>query len=619
MKKLTILLLAALTFAVSYAEVPADTYVEMVFGGVDTLDPEGAYDTSSGNILENIYETLYSYNGTSITEFEPVLATGYSISDDEKTYTFNLREGVKFHSGNDFTCADVEYSLERMLVINDSDSGVWFQSEAFLGAENGGANADDIATEQVTALAIAFAKKNNIDTEVDGFDSTTVEGFDYDSAYATAYAGVWAMIDGAIECADDFTVVMTLPAVDPAFFSKLIYSNASIIDSQWAIANGEWDGTAATWREWVGKDPREGYLHNHASGTGAYRLVSWDGQDVTAEAFADYWGGAPALQTILIQKVEEEASRILALQNGDADRIGVNSWASLENQVRGLDGVRIYEDPSWTSLSAGAIHLNQNTLSVDNDVNIGSGQLDGNGIPADFFSDVNVRKAFAYSFDPQIIIDELYLGKGSILTMALPPSFLGYDPSVPTYAYDPEKAEEFFCAAFDGTLCDIGFEMTISYNSGNTTRQTIAEIFKANIEDLNPKFKINTRGIAWPDFLGERRKGALPVSIVGWAPDYADPDNFMYTFYHSNGYYGGQMNFVDADIDAWLTEARQTTDAATREILYSSVANRAYDLAPTIVYPTRLTFMVTSDNLQGVYRNPMYSGGYLWKDISKIN
>lgn len=609
MKKLTILLVAALTFTLSYAEVPADTYVEMVFGGVDTLDPEGAYDTSSGSILENIYETLYTYDGTSIQEFKPALATDYTVSADEKTYTFTLREGVKFHSGNDFSCKDVEYSLERVLVMNDSQSGVWFQSEAFLGAENHGSNANNIVAEQATA----FAAENNIDTEADDFDSMAVEGFDYDAAYAA----IWQMIDEAIECADDFTVIMTLPAVDPAFFSKLIYTNASIIDSQWAIDNGEWSGTEGTWREWIDRDPRAGYLHNHASGTGAYKLIQWDGQDVTAEAFADYWGGEPTIKTVLIQKVEEESSRILALQNGDADRITVNDWASLENQVRGLEGVTIHEDPSWTSLGAGSIHLNQATLSVDNSVNIGSGQLDGKGIPSDFFSDINVRKGFAYSFDPQIIIEELYLGKGSMLTMALPPSFLGYDETVPTYHYDPEKAEEFFCAAFDGTLCDIGFEMTISYNSGNTTRQTIAEIFKANIEDLNPKFKINLRGIAWPDFLADRKRGALPVSIVGWAPDYADPDNFMYTFYHSNGYYGGQMNFVDEQIDQWLTEARQTTDAATRELLYSSVANRAYDLAPTIVYPTRLTYMVTSDKLQGVYRNPMLSGGYLWKDIYK--
>lgn len=414
MKKLTILLLAALTFAVSYAEVPADTYVHMVFGGVDTLDPEGAYDTSSGLILENVYETLYSYKGTSLTEFEPSLATSYSISDDETVYTFELRRGVKFHTGNDFTCKDAEYSLERILVMNDSDSGVWFQSEAFLGAENGGANANDIVGEDGSA---------------------------------EDYGTVWQMIDAAIECKDAFTLVLTLPAVDPAFFSKLLYTNASIVDSQWAIDHGEWDGTAATWREWVGKDPREGYLHNHSSGTGAYKLVSWDGTDVVAEIFDDYWGFKPTIKTVLIQKVEEEASRILALQNGDADRITVNSWASLENQVRGLGGIKIYEDPSWVSVGAGAIHLNQDTLAVDNEVNIGSGQLDGKGIPANFFSDLNVRKAFAYSFDPQIIIDELYLGKGTVLTMALPPSFLGYDPTVPTYTYNPEKAEEFFCAA----------------------------------------------------------------------------------------------------------------------------------------------------------------------------
>ena len=567
-----ILFLLALLLGTAYAEAPADTYVYVTFGEIDTLDPEGSYDTASWTAIRNIYETLYMYEGESLTEFVPLLATDYSMSDDGLSYTYQLREGVTFHSGNPFTCRDVEYTIERNLVMNDPSSGIWFLAESLLGT---GANAADD-------------------------ESISYEG-----------------IANSVECTDDLTVVFNLPATDPAFFGKMVAANMSIVDSAYAIANGEWDGTEATWRDWVGVDPREGFLHNNMSGTGAYQLVSWDGVDLVAEAYEGYWGEQPAMKNVIIQVVDEQASRILALQNGDADRISVNSWGDVESSIRGLDGVTIQENPDWSSVSVGALHLNQSVDTEANEVNVGSGQLDGNGIPSDFFADINVRKAFAYSFDPEEFIDELYLGNGQNLTMALPTSFLGYDPNIPTYFYDPEQAEEYFRAAFGGELWDTGFEMTISYNTGNTVRQTIAEIMKANIEDLNPNFKINVRGIQWPDFLADRNANKLPISIVGWVPDYADSDNYIHTFYHSEGFYGRLLNFKNEQIDQLVNDARATTDPADREFLYKSVGALGYDLVPFITYPSQTPFMVTRTSLQGVYNNPMLSHGYMWKDISK--
>ena len=286
MKKVVSLLVGfALFTGFAFAQAPNETYVYVTFGEIDTLDPEGSYDTASWTAIRNIYETLYMYEGESITDYVPLLATGHEISSDGLTYTYTLREGVPFHSGNSFTCRDVEYSVERNLVMNDPSSGIWFLAEALLGT---GANALD--DESIT----------------------------------------WEAIDGSVECLDDLTVQFNLPGVDPAFFGKMIAANISIIDSQFAIDNGEWDGAEATWRDWVGVDPREGFLHNNMSGTGAYQLVSWDGVDLVAEAFEDYWGGAPTVKDVIIQVVDEQASRILALQNGDADRISVNSWGDVE-------------------------------------------------------------------------------------------------------------------------------------------------------------------------------------------------------------------------------------------------------------------------------------------------
>jgi peptide/nickel transport system substrate-binding protein len=62
----------------------------------------------------NVYDGLVRYKSGTL-EVEPALAESWTISDDGKTYTFKLREGVKFHDGADFNAEAVKFNFERML------------------------------------------------------------------------------------------------------------------------------------------------------------------------------------------------------------------------------------------------------------------------------------------------------------------------------------------------------------------------------------------------------------------------------------------------------------------------------------------------------------------------
>jgi ABC-type transport system substrate-binding protein len=79
-----------------------------------TLDPHVGYDWQNWSVIKSIFDGLMDYKpGT--TELEPDLAESYTVSDDGLTYTFTLREGLKFHNGRAVTSADVKYSLERAI------------------------------------------------------------------------------------------------------------------------------------------------------------------------------------------------------------------------------------------------------------------------------------------------------------------------------------------------------------------------------------------------------------------------------------------------------------------------------------------------------------------------
>ena len=105
---------------------------------------------------------------------------------------------------------------------------------------------------------------------------------------------------------------------------------------------------------------------------------------------------------------------------------------------------------------------------------IGSGKLDGNGIPSDFFSDVNIRKGFSYAFDWDTFISDVYKGE-AVQSLEIPlPGMPGYDAAAPHYTMDLDKATAAFKASTlksaDGkSVWDVGFRMQMLHNQGNTT------------------------------------------------------------------------------------------------------------------------------------------------------
>ncbi|MBZ9752629.1 ABC transporter substrate-binding protein [Deinococcus sp. HMF7620] len=565
-------LTALLALTTALAVAPKDTLVEQVGADIPTMDPGVTYDTASGAVVENMYETLLTYSGASLTKLEPLLATKWTISNGGKTYTFDLRKNVKFHSGNAFDCADAEYTFERNLVTNSPESGNWFISESLLGT---GANAAD--------------------------DKTIT----------------WARIDKAVECNNAGQLVFTLPSVDPAFLAKLAYTGQSIVDRDHAIKIGEWKGTSADMANWVGKDLTNSNLSKQPSGTGAYKFVRKDANAFLATAFDGYWGKKPAIKNVIIQKVGELAARQQAFLRGDADIIEGGGRAVDEEQIKGKPGVTWVENLPNTG--ATAIFMNQN---IKASTALGSGKLDGKGIPANFFKDANVRRGFSYAFNYTQYINDVQNGKGKQRTMLLPDTFPGYDSKVSTYKFDAKQAETYFKRAWGGQLWKNGFVLNANYRAGAVAAQTAMEILKRNIESMNPKFKVNITAKPWSEMLADSKTGKEAMIIIGWAPDYADPDNFMYTFYSSNGYYYPRNNWKDAQVDKWLDQARSTVNTAERNRLYSLVGKKAYEQAPYILIPAGVGFNFYRDTLVGAGAtnfNPMisFATGTFWKELSK--
>lgn len=97
-------------------EEPAEVTNSVIIGSysdIDNLDPHFTASSKSYEVNLNIYDTLIDYNN-STNEFIPSLAEKWTISEDGLNYTFNLRNGVKFHNGEELKANDVVFSLNRI-------------------------------------------------------------------------------------------------------------------------------------------------------------------------------------------------------------------------------------------------------------------------------------------------------------------------------------------------------------------------------------------------------------------------------------------------------------------------------------------------------------------------
>lgn len=123
---------AALSAFVSVAAVqaatPADTLVlAWTFDDMITLDPAESFELSAGEVLGNTYDRLLRLDPNDPSKVIGDIAESWDVSEDGLTYTFKIREGQKFASGNPLTAEDVAYSLIRAVKIDKSPSFILTQ------------------------------------------------------------------------------------------------------------------------------------------------------------------------------------------------------------------------------------------------------------------------------------------------------------------------------------------------------------------------------------------------------------------------------------------------------------------------------------------------------------
>lgn len=587
----------------AFAEiVNPDTIIVVTIGGPESIDPAWSYDTASGEVIYNLYDNLIDYKGESVSEFVPMLSTEVPsvenglISKDGLTYIFSIREGVKFHNGDILTPEDVEYSFKRSLIFDRSGGPMWMLLEPLCGVTG------------IENLAIELAGVENYS---DLFEDDDPKG-ELKSNYKEAMIKVYTdYVDKAVEV-DGNKVILHLVQPYAPLLNIIAHAGswAAIINKKWTIEQGGWDGQADTW--WKYHDPvcEEDPLFKIANGTGPFILTKWIPEEIIMfERFDDYWQGPAKIKNAQIKSVSEWTTRKLMLQAGDADLVYVPQPYMTE--VRDMKGVRVVEN---LPTLANTVAMMPWEINAEGNALIGSGKLDGEGIPADFFNDIHVRKGFSHLFPYEVFITKVLQGQAIRNPGPLIKGLLGYsdDPSL-FYEFSLLKAKREFEQAWDGQLWEKGFKFTLYYNEGNAVRQAFAEMLSTYANMINSKFKITVVGATWSAYLPLFLARKLPMYTIGWLADYPDPHNWIPTYMSTYGAFAGffgepYLKFAKENVDPLCDKAIKSDDPEERAEIYKQLIKIAHDQAISLYLYQPIGHHVERTWVKGWYFNPMRPG-----------
>jgi peptide/nickel transport system substrate-binding protein len=602
------------------------TFTDVVFGDIDTMDPNLAYDTASGQLIMNVMEGLIRYNHTDATTYVPMLATEVpslengGISADGLTYTFNIRQGVKFHNGNDLTASDFEYSFQRGLLQSDPNGPQWLLLEPILGYASG-----------------------DVTEEISGGDYAGDPDALKANATSEELMAVCEKVKAAI-VADDAAGTLTFNLAQPwgPFIATLAQTWGVAMDKDWAVENGAWDGSCETWQNYYAPGSENDELTAIINGTGPYMLESWTpGEGYVLVANDNYWAtepiweggpsGAPRIKTVILQLVDEWGTRFALLQAGDAEFVSVpiGNRPQVDEYVGEFCDFRTNECmpneanpngplrkwPGLPSTSRTDVFMTFDVTTDENGNNsyIGSGKLDGNGIPPNFFNDVHVRKAMNYCFDYDTYIADALNGEGVRNNGPIILDMLGYNPNGEMYTYDPDKCAEELALAWDGVLPEVGFRFQIAFNTGNTTRQTIGAILQGELAAINPLYQVEIVGLPWPTMLRAFRASQLPMVASGWVEDIHDPHNWVQPF--TVGTYAGRQNLpadLKAQFQELVTAGVLAADPAEREQIYFELQQLHHDTAIQITLAQAVGVHYEQRWVQDYYFNTAEFGNYYY-------
>ena len=380
-----------------------------------------------------------------------------------------------------------------------------------------------------------------------------------------------------IEVVDDYTVKFHLKEPFVPFLSELTRTRCSII-SPTAVEGEDFKPI----------------------GTGPFVFEEWVKEEkIVLKRNDDYWGAAPPLSRVTFKIIPDAHTRVMALEAGEVDIIGIGLGQIPPEAVQ-----RLKDNPQIQLKSRVPAH-NTVWLAMNQD--------------NEFLQDLRVRKAIIYAIDAESIVEHVIEGTGVVAVAPWSPAMIfGVKPGLQLPGYDPEKSKALLAEAGwtdtdgDGVLDKDGkpFKITLIVHNIPPWR-AVAEAVQAQLSDVGIALEIVEleRG-AYFKVLREKDFDMIGISGIGLPTN--DPYMHISFFYHSRydfkvGEEAPNPSLINNPVlDDLIEKTVSTVDPEERKEIYHRIQEIIVDEAVGVYLYHSGIFVALQENVAG-FKIP---GGY---------
>ncbi|MBA8903476.1 ABC transporter substrate-binding protein [Phyllobacterium sp. P30BS-XVII] len=356
---------------------------------------------------------------------------------------------------------------------------------------------------------------------------------------------------------------------------------ASVIDAVTVKANEANGDMGNTW------------LKSNSAGTGPFVLKAFrPAEIINLTGNPNYYGGAPAMKSVIIRHVAEAATQQLLLESGDVDiakNLTPDQVASLS--TKGTVNVETYPQAAVHFLS-----FNQKDEALTN--------------PA-------VWEAARYLVNYKGMTDSFLKGQMQVHQAFWPAGFPGSLDETP-YTYDPAKAKKILADAGVKTPINVTLDVINS-----TPFTDMAQSLQAGFAEAGINFNIIPG--TGSQVITKYRARTHEAMLLYWGPDFMDPDSnakaFAFNEDNSDGNYQSTTTWrngwaVPAELNAETKAARAEADPSKRNQMYVDLQKKVQEKSPIIVMFQAATQVALAKNVSG-YVNGATSDFVFYRLVKK--
>jgi len=323
-------------------------------------------------------------------------------------------------------------------------------------------------------------------------------------------------------------------------------------------------------------------------GLGPYNVASFKrDQEIVLEANPNYYGEKPKNDRIVIRYFADATTMRLAVEKGELDFVFKTLNPSDINDLEKSNKIK--------TVKAQGPYIRYICFLTDT-------------AP---WNDKVLRQAVAAAVNRPELIRKVFLGQNAPLYSMVPMGMWSHTDAFRAVHGDGniEKVKKLLASRGYNESNPLTFDFWYTPSHYGDTEVDIAAVLKNQFEATGV-IKVNVKSAEWAAYRDNWANKVMPVWLLGWYPDYIDPDNYTAAFAGTAGSKGLGIHFSNPAWDQKLVEGQSTTDMQKRTAVYQTLQQWWTDEVPTMPIFQGTLYLFTQNDISGIMLSPTLQFNY---------